>query len=129
MKEVIQTAAAPEAIGAYSQAIKLAGTLYVSGQIPLDPETMQLVSEDFEKQATQVFKNLRAVCLEAGIDLEAIVKLNISVIDLKQFDIVNKVMEQFFVAPYPARATVQVAALPRASQIEVEAIACLSTKD
>ena len=121
-KAVINTEKAPAAIGPYSQAIKAGNTVYLSGQIPLDPATMELVSEDFEAQARQVFTNLKAVCEEAAGSLGEIVKLNLYLIDLDNFAIVNKVMEEVFDKPYPARAAVGVKALPKGAQFEAEAV-------
>ncbi|GAB2787241.1 RidA family protein [Halomonas shantousis] len=119
---VISTERAPAAIGPYSQAIKAGNTVYLSGQIPLDPKTMELVEGDFEAQARQVFTNLAAVCEEAAGSLKEIVKLNLYLVDLDNFAVVNRVMEEFFQAPYPARAAVGVKALPKGSQVEAEAI-------
>lgn len=124
-KTVIHTNQAPAAIGAYSQAIRIGNTVYLSGQIPLQPETMQLAGEDFETQAHQVFKNLRAVCEAAGGNLNQIVKLNAYLIDLADFATFNKVMEQYFTQPFPARAAVGVASLPRGALVEAEAILVL----
>ncbi|APX94765.1 RidA family protein [Halomonas salipaludis] len=121
-KAVINTDKAPAAIGPYSQAIKAGNTVYLSGQIPLDPATMALVSEDFEAQARQVFSNLQAVCEEAAGTLADVVKVNLYLVDLDNFAIVNKVMEEFFTAPFPARAAVGVKALPKGSQVEAEAV-------
>lgn len=121
-KAVINTDKAPAAIGPYSQAIKAGNTVYLSGQIPLDPATMEVVSEDFEAQARQVFSNLKAVCEEAAGSLQDIVKLNLYLVDLNQFAIVNKVMEEVFDKPYPARAAVGVRALPKGVQVEAEAV-------
>lgn len=121
-KAAINTDKAPSAIGPYSQAIKAGNTVYLSGQIPLDPQTMDLVSDDFEAQARQVFVNLAAVCEEAAGSLEDIVKLNLYLVDLDNFAIVNKMMEAFFKPPYPARAAVGVKALPKGSQVEAEAV-------
>jgi reactive intermediate/imine deaminase len=121
-KAVINTSKAPAAIGPYSQAIKAGNTVYLSGQIPLDPATMAIVSEDFEAQARQVFTNLQAVCEEAAGSLSDIVKLNLYLVDLDNFAIVNHVMEEFFTAPFPARAAVGVKALPKGSQVEAEAV-------
>tara|TARA_R100001230_G_scaffold25568_1_gene21135 strand:- start:2394 stop:2783 length:390 start_codon:yes stop_codon:yes gene_type:complete len=121
-KAVINTEKAPAAIGPYSQAIKAGNTVYLSGQIPLDPDTMEIVSDDFEAQARQVFTNLQAVCEEAAGSLGDIVKLNLYLIDLDNFAIVNKVMEEFFAMPFPARAAVGVKALPKGSQVEAEAV-------
>ncbi|MGR2738510.1 RidA family protein [Billgrantia sp. Q4P2] len=121
-KAVINTEKAPAAIGPYSQAIKAGNTVYLSGQIPLDPATMELVSDDFEAQARQVFTNLKAVCEEAAGSLGEIVKLNLYLVDLGNFAIVNQVMEEFFDKPYPARAAVGVKALPKGAQFEAEAV-------
>lgn len=121
-KAVINTDKAPAAIGPYSQAIKAGNTVYLSGQIPLDPQTMDLVSDDFEAQARQVFTNLAAVCEEAAGSLKDIVKLNLYLVDLDNFAIVNKVMEEFFKAPFPARAAIGVKALPKGSQVEADAV-------
>lgn len=122
---VISTPNAPAAIGPYSQAIKVGDTVYMSGQIPLDPQTMQMVAGDVEAQAAQVFRNLAAVAEAAGGSLNDAVKVNISLTDLTDFVRVNDVMKQFFQEPYPARACVQVAALPRAAQVEIEVILAL----
>ncbi|SNY97885.1 RidA family protein [Halomonas sp. hl-4] len=121
-KAVINTEKAPAAIGPYSQAIKAGNTVYLSGQIPLDPATMEIVSDDFEMQARQVFTNLQAVCEEAAGTLGDVVKLNLYLVDLDNFAIVNKVMEEFFSMPFPARAAVGVKALPKGSQVEAEAV-------
>ena len=121
-KAVINTDKAPAAIGPYSQAIKAGNTIYLSGQIPLDPATMELVSDDFEAQARQVFTNLKAVCDEAAGSLGEIVKLNLYLVDLDNFAIVNQGMEEFFDKPYPARAAVGVKALPKGAQFEAEAV-------
>ena len=124
-KTVIHTDKAPAAIGAYSQAIRAGNTVYLSGQIPLVSETMQLVGDDFEAQAHQVFKNLRAVCEAAGGSLNDIVKLNAYLTDLSHFATFNAVMEQYFATPYPARAAVGVASLPRGALVEAEAVLVL----
>ena len=121
-RAVISTPDAPEAIGPYSQAIKVGNTVWLSGQIPLVPDTMDVIEGDICAQATQVFKNLAAVAGAAGGSLNDAVKINISLTDLGDFTAVNEVMASFFQAPYPARACVQVAALPRGVSIEVEAI-------
>ena len=121
-KAVINTDQAPAAIGPYSQAIKAGNTVYMSGQIPLDPATMEIVSDDFEAQARQVFANLKAVAEEAAGGLKDVVKLNLHLVDLDNFAIVNGIMEEFFDAPYPARAAVGVKALPKGSQVEAEAV-------
>lgn len=121
-KAIIHTEHAPEAIGTYSQAVKVNDTVYLSGQIPLDPETMTLVEGDFVIQATQVFKNLQAVCEAANGGLKDIVKLNLYLTDLTNFPIVNEVMAQFFAEPFPARAAVGVKELPKGAQVEADAV-------
>lgn len=121
-KVIIRTSDAPKAIGTYSQAVKIGTTVYLSGQIPLVPSTMQMVSDDFAEQTHQVFKNLAAVCDAAGGSLNDMVKVNIFLTDLGQFATVNDIMSQYFAEPYPARAAVQVSALPRASQIEIDGV-------
>ena len=121
-RAIISTPDAPEAIGPYSQAVKVGNTVWVSGQIPLMPGTMELVGGDIRAQATQVFNNLAAIAAASGGTLDSAVKINISLTDLADFAVVNEVMTAFFSEPYPARACVQVAALPKAVDIEVEAI-------
>ncbi len=121
-KAIIHSDNAPAAIGTYSQAVKVNNTVYLSGQIPLDPNTMQLVDGDFAAQAHQVFKNLAAVCEAAGGGLKDIVKLNIYLTDLANFPVVNEVMGQEFQQPYPARAAVGINQLPRASLIEADGV-------
>lgn len=121
-RAVISTPGAPEAIGPYSQAIKVGNTVWLSGQIPLVPGTMELVTGDIRDQATQVFRNLAAVAEAAGGSLDQAVKINISLTNLEYFGAVNEVMASFLSEPYPARACVQVAALPKGVDIEVEAI-------
>ncbi|WP_417690316.1 RidA family protein [Pseudidiomarina sp.] len=121
-KVIISTDKAPAAIGTYSQAVKIGTTVYLSGQIPLVPETMEFVSEDFRAQAVQVFKNLSAVCEAAGGELQDMVKVQIYLIDLGQFAIVNEVMAEFFRTPYPARAAIGVKALPKGAQIEIDGV-------
>ena len=121
-RAVISTPDAPEAIGPYSQAVKVGNTVWLSGQIPLVPGSMELVTGDITEQATQVFKNLAAVAAAAGGTLNNAVKINISLTDLEHFAAVNEVMAAFLQEPYPARACVQVAALPKNVDIEVEAI-------
>lgn len=118
-KEVIHTQKAPQAIGPYSQAIKIDNIVFLSGQIPLSPETGELVSDDFKAQAQQVFRNVEAVCHAAGGTLADIVKLTIYLTDLNQFAVVNDIMTQFFQQPYPSRAAIEVSALPKGSLIEV----------
>jgi reactive intermediate/imine deaminase len=120
-RAVISTDRAPAAIGPYSQAVKVGNIAWLSGQIPLDPATMELVGGGIDAQARQVFRNLAAVAEAAGGDLDDAVKINISLTDLGDFATVNGIMEEFFKAPYPARACVQVAALPKGAAIEVEA--------
>jgi reactive intermediate/imine deaminase len=129
-KHIVQTDKAPSAIGAYSQAVTIdAGkTTYLSGQIPLDPETMEIVSDDFLQQAEQTFHNLAAVALAAGGSLDDCVKLNIYLTDLGQFQAVNEVMAEFVKEPYPARAAVEVSALPKGAQIEIDGVMVTSTK-
>lgn len=121
-KSIIQTEHAPEAIGTYSQAVKVGDTVYLSGQIPLIPDTMKLVTGDIEKQIIRVFENLKAVCDAAGGELQDIVKLNIYLTDLSHFVSVNEVMATYFKKPYPARAAVGVASLPKGAEVEMDAI-------
>lgn len=120
--QAITTPDAPAAIGTYSQAIAAAGLVFLSGQIPLDPKTMALVSDSVEDQTRQVFRNLQAVATAAGGSLADLVKLTVYLKDLANFQTVNSVMEEFFQAPYPARAALGVADLPRGAAVEVEAI-------
>lgn len=122
MKEIIQTDKAPKAIGPYSQAVKVGNTVYFSGQIPLDPQTMTVVTGGIAEETKQVFTNMQAVAKAAGGSLEAVVKLTIYLTDLSHFPVVNEIMMTFFSAPYPARTTIEVSALPKASQIEIEAV-------
>ena len=117
---------APNAIGPYSQAVRVGDTVYLSGQIPLDPQTMELVEGDIGARARRVFDNLAAVMQEAGGSLSDIVKLTIYLVDLEQFGQVNEVMAEYFDAPFPSRATIAVAALPKGAPIEVEAVAHLA---
>ena len=124
-KQIISTDNAPQAIGPYSQAVKIQDTVYLSGQIPLIPETMTMIEGGITEQAQQVFQNLSAVAQAAGGSLDDAVKINISLTDLKDFVAVNDVMSAFLSEPYPARACVQVAALPKDAAIEVEAILAL----
>lgn len=123
-KTVIHTDNAPAAIGTYSQAIKAGNTVYVSGQIPLDPKTMELV-EGFEEQTVQVFENLKAVIEVSGGYLHDVAKLNIFLTDLSHFAKVNEIMGRYFTQPYPARAAIGVAALPKGAQVEMDAIVVL----
>jgi reactive intermediate/imine deaminase len=121
----VATKLAPQAIGTYSQAIKAGNTVYLSGQIPLDPQTGELVTGDIEAQVRQVFENLRAVARAAGGDLASAVKLNVYLTDMGNFQTVNKVMAEYFAQPYPARAAIGVAALPRGTTVEVDGILVL----
>ncbi|MCW8091106.1 RidA family protein [Alteromonas sp. ASW11-130] len=121
-KSIIQTDNAPAAIGTYSQAVKAGTTVYLSGQIPLDPATMELVSDNFESQAEQVFENLKAVCSAARGSMDDLVKVNIYLLDLSHFATVNEIMSRYFNKPYPARAAIGVAQLPKSSQIEIDGI-------
>lgn len=121
-RSIVQTTQAPEAIGTYSQAVKVGDTVYLSGQIPLVPESMSLIEGGIEAQIEQVFKNLSAVSEAAGASLQDIVKLNIYLIDLQHFSIVNEIMAKYFSQPYPARAAIGVASLPRNAQVEMDGI-------
>ena len=123
-REVISTDQAPSAIGTYSQAVRTGSTVWLSGQIPLDPKTMELVSGTRE-QIDRVFRNLTAVTQAAGGSLAKIVKLNIYLVDLGDFPLVNEVMAQYFSEPYPARAAVGVAALPKGARVEIEGVMVL----
>jgi reactive intermediate/imine deaminase len=121
-KTIIATEHAPQAIGTYSQAVKVGTTVYMSGQIPLDPATMELVEGTVEAQITRVFDNLSAVAKASGGDLNNVVKLNVFLTDLSNFPIVNEIMAKYFQQPYPARAAIGVAALPKGAQVEMDAI-------
>ena len=121
-KEIISTDKAPAAIGTYSQAVKVDNTVYMSGQIPLDPATMEVVDGGIQAEITQVFKNLTAVCEAAGGTLQNIVKLNIFLTDLSNFPIVNEIMAQNFETPYPARAAIGVSELPKGVGVEMDAV-------
>jgi reactive intermediate/imine deaminase len=121
-RETISTTDAPKAIGTYSQAVKAGNTVYLSGQIPLEPQTGELVSGDAEAQIRRVFENLRAVVEAAGGDFSSMVKLNIFLTDLGDFQLVNTVMAEYFSEPYPARAAIGVAALPRGAAVEMDGI-------
>ncbi|MBT3735658.1 Rid family detoxifying hydrolase [Pseudomonadales bacterium] len=125
-KKFITTTEAPAAIGVYSQAVESGNTLYISGQIPLIPDSMEIVSENIEEQIEQVFDNLTAICVEAGAKLDDTIKFNVYLTDLAHFPKVNTAMEQRLAAPYPARAVVEVSALPKGVQVEVDAIVDLS---
>ena len=118
----ITTPDAPKAIGTYSQAVRTGSTVYLSGQIPLDPASGQLVTGDMEAQVRRVFDNLRAVAVAAGSDLDSVVKLNVYLTDLGHFQLVNRVMAEYFSEPYPARAAVGVAALPRGAAVEMDCV-------
>lgn len=125
-KEIINTDNAPAAIGAYSQAVKVSNTVYISGQIPLGPIEKNLVSNDFDQQAHQVFTNLAAVARASGGTLNDAVKLTVYVTDLGNFPLFNDVMAIYLEPPFPARATVEVSALPMGALVEVDAVLCLS---
>lgn len=124
-REIISTKDAPQAIGTYSQAVKVGNTVYLSGQIPLIPETMELIEGDMRAQITLVFDNLTAVAKAAGGSLADISKLNIFLTDLSHFPLVNEIMAEYFSEPYPARAAVGVASLPKGSLVEMDAIMTL----
>lgn len=124
-KGAVKTDQAPQAIGTYSQAVRAGNTVYLSGQIPLHPQTMELERGDMRVQITRVFENLRAVARAAGGDLKDVVKLNVYLTDLAHFALVNEVMASYFAEPYPARAAVGVAALPKGASVEMDAILVL----
>jgi reactive intermediate/imine deaminase len=121
-KQIIHTDKAPKAIGTYSQAVKVGSTVYLSGQIPLVPETMELAQGDMRVQVRRVFDNLKAVAEAAGGSLADVVKLNVFLTDLAHFPLVNEVMAEYFAQPYPARAAVQVAALPKGVAVEMDGV-------
>ena len=121
-RQIIQTDAAPAAIGTYSQAVRIGDTVYVSGQIPLQPATMELIEGDMELQIRQVFDNLTAVAQAAGGSLDDVAKLNVFLTDLSHFPLVNQVMSEYFNEPYPARAAIGVAGLPKGAEVEMDAI-------
>ena len=121
-RDIIATDKAPQAIGTYSQAVRTAGLLFISGQIPLNPTTMALVSTDFRAQALQVFRNLQAIAETAGASLDDCVKLMVYLTDLDNFQVLNEVMADQLTSPFPARAVVQVAGLPRGALLEIDAI-------
>ena len=125
-KKIIFTEKAPKAIGPYSQGVVAGNTLYISGQVPLNPETSSLIEGDIASQAKQVISNIENICIEAGASLSDIVKLNIYLTDLSNFSDVNEVMQERFAEPYPARATVEVAGLPLGVEIEMDAIVYLN---
>lgn len=124
-REIIRTDQAPQAIGTYSQAVKVGQTVYLSGQIPLVPETMEMVEGDIEAQIRRVFDNLQAVARAAGGSLADVVKLNVFLTDLSHFPVVNQVMADYFTQPYPARAAIGVAALPKDAGVEMDAVMAL----
>ncbi|KTD16741.1 RidA family protein [Legionella jordanis] len=126
--QAIQSDLAPAAIGTYSQAIRCGNTVYLSGQIPLDPKTMQLCSDEVRMQINQVFDNLTAVCEAAGGSLANIAKLTVYLTDLSHFPLVNEAMTRYFAEPFPARAAIGVSALPRGAQVEVDGIMVLPAK-
>lgn len=121
-KQIISTDQAPAAIGTYSQAVKVDNTVYISGQIPLDPATMQIVEGGIEAEIKRVFDNLSAICMAAGGSLQNIVKLNIFLTDLSHFPTVNEIMASYFETPYPARAAIGVSALPKDVGVEMDAV-------
>lgn len=125
-RSIINTEQAPAAIGTYSQAVKAGNTVYISGQIPLDPATMEMVTESFEAQAVRVFENLKAIAEAAGGSLGECVKLTILLSDMSHFAQVNEVMSRYFSEPYPARAAFAVKELPKGADIEVDAIMVLN---
>ncbi len=124
-RQIISTDKAPKAIGTYSQAVKVDNTVYLSGQIPLIPESMEMVTGEISLQIRRVFDNLRAVAQAAGGDLKDIVKLNVFLTDLNNFPTVNEIMAEYFAQPYPARAAIGVAALPKAAGVEMDAVMVL----
>lgn len=126
MKTIIATDNAPSAIGTYSQAVKVGSAVYMSGQIPLDPKTMEIIDGDFKAHTRQIFENLKAVSVAAGGDLSDIVKMNIFLTDMALFPQVNEVMAAYFEEPYPARACVAVAGLPKGVEVEIEAVMVLA---
>ena len=121
-KTIINTAEAPQAIGTYSQAVKVDNTVYISGQIPLDPASMEVVEGGIDAQITRVFDNLKAVAAASGGSLADVVKLNIFLVDLGNFPTVNEIMAQYFDEPYPARAAIGVSALPKCVGVEMDAV-------
>ena len=125
-KEIISTENAPQAIGPYSQAVKAGNLMFISGQIPLDPKTGDLVSESIDDQAKQVLNNIKSICEAAGQSIDDIVKISIFLTDLENFAIVNEVMKEYFAEPYPARATVEVSGLPLGVNVEIEAIVLIN---
>ena len=121
-RTIISTPNAPQAIGTYSQAVKCGSTVYVSGQIPLDPKSGQLLAGDMESQIRRVFDNLKAIVNASGGDFSHVAKLNVFLIDLGHFQLVNKIMSEYFREPYPARAAIGVAALPKGAQVEMDCV-------
>jgi reactive intermediate/imine deaminase len=121
-RSIISTPNAPQAIGTYSQAVKCGNTVYVSGQIPLDPATGQLVVGDVEVHIRRSFENIKAIVQASGAELSHVAKVNIFLIDLGHFQLVNKVMSEYFTQPYPARAALQVSALPKGAQVEIDCV-------
>lgn len=121
-RSIISTPDAPQAIGTYSQAVKCGNTVYVSGQIPLDPKTSELVQGEIELHVRRVFDNLKAIINAAGGDFSHVAKLNVFLTDLTNFALVNKIMAEYFTQPYPARAAIQVAALPKGAQVEMDCV-------
>ena len=124
-RQIIHTDDAPKAIGTYSQAVRCGDTVYLSGQIPLDPKTMELVNDSIEAEIHQVFRNLGAVCTAAGSSLAGIAKLNVYLTDLAHFPRVNEIMAEYFQQPYPARAAIGVAQLPKGARVEADAVLVL----
>jgi len=120
--QTIHSELAPAAIGTYSQAVKHGDVIYLSGQIPLDPKTMQLCSDEIQEQIVQVIENLRAVCEAAGGSLTHVVRLSVYMIDLNHFPLINEAMSRYFTEPFPARTSIGVTALPRGAQVEMDAI-------
>ena len=125
-KEIISTKNAPQAIGPYSQAVKAGNLMFISGQIPLDPDTGDLESQSIEDQAKQVLENVKSICEAAGCGLDDIVKISIFLTDLSNFAVVNDMMKEYFSEPYPARATVEVSGLPLGVNVEIEAIVLIN---
>jgi reactive intermediate/imine deaminase len=121
-KMIIKTDQAPAALGTYSQATRHGDLVFLSGQVALDPATMELVNDSIEEEIHQVFRNLRAVCQAAGSDLDSILKLSVFLTDMNDFPVLNAIMAEYFSKPYPARAAIGVAALPKAARVEMEAI-------
>ena len=126
MKQMIKTLHAPAAIGTYSQAIKSGSMLFLSGQIPLIPATLEIVEGDFKTRVRRVFENIRAIVVEAGGNLSQIVKLTIYLTDMKNFPLINEVMQEYFIEPYPSRAVIGVASLPKNVDVEIDCIVVLS---